>query len=206
MLGGWASLAQRLSLNSPVRNSFVPAIEALSAPTVVEQSEHVLERPEPVDVEPFLPAQELNEYQELCQELGYKPRALTEQRVTSFLQEHGIPVYDLESVGAYLESEAAKLRKAREVGSSWVSIQWEWSQVGEHQRLWEDGTITTSKGYDKAIPVRILKQAAVIKREFPAATFHVSDFTVRYADPFISVLIDGVRVVFGVWDEPGFKG
>lgn len=63
----------------------------------------------------------------------------------------------------------------------------------------------TTAGYSKPIPVFALKHAATIKERYPTAVFEVTDYYSTNPDPFLSVSIDGCeRVVFAVWDEPGF--
>ena len=80
-------------------------------------------------------------------------------------------------------------------------------------------TVTPSKGlrhsfagftsdnspYKLAVPTVHLRHAAMLKAEFPGLNVFVSDYSVPLPDPFIMCTThNGWRIVFGVWDEPGF--
>lgn len=64
----------------------------------------------------------------------------------------------------------------------------------------------TQPGYDKLIPLDILKRVKMLKDKFAdTVTFTVSDYRATNPDPFIAVTPTGSDpIIFGVWDEPGW--
>ena len=141
----------------------------------------------------------------------------------AFLAKKGIPRFDYNQVDRYLAAIAEKdgkvwiwrpLREKDKLG---------WERHGRHSMLpghhhsrghgscrseWE------YRPYQRAIPIRILRQVNEIKAEFgDKIKFLVSDFKEAespnfrdFPDPFISVVaLDMEVIVFGVWDEPGFS-
>lgn len=65
---------------------------------------------------------------------------------------------------------------------------------------------TLDTRYPHAVPVEMLKRAAVIKKQYgDKARIYVSDYEDVRPDPFIMVKLDDCEhVIFGAWDEPGF--
>ncbi len=64
---------------------------------------------------------------------------------------------------------------------------------------------TESGPYQHPVPLAHLTHALAIKAAFPELEFFVSDYASVKPDPFIMCTHhDGWRIVFGVWDEPGF--
>lgn len=196
--------------------------------------------------QPFIPTfgelEDLSEYQEVANVLGFNPPQIEEQRVEKlrreligFMLDQGFPIYNNAEVHAYMAKLAEKDGKV----FCWARLdqkveaprprpsETDWQAVYEDQlrrsltnwrpgAIWafdtphtvateEHGQIVPTK-YARPVPLDILKRAAAVKKQFPAAAIHVSDYAVVNPDPFIMAKLGAcAHVVFGVWDEPGFK-
>lgn len=117
----------------------------------------------------------------------------THYRVVDFLWEKGIEIYDYDHVEKYLE------QMGRRMGKSLC-----WRGLRD-----KDGHYSGWHNYDRAVPVEILQNVDLLMNQFPTTEliFMVSDFEVPNPDPFITVQIgrNGQKIVFGVWDEPGYS-
>jgi hypothetical protein len=190
----------------------------------------VLEQPKQIKLEPkpVKPTDELclKEYVELAAQVGIAPPDLVIEEFKSFLNQHDMPVFNLQEVIAYMDEKAKKesknkagwhwcpLRKKDQlnvilgVASSWIT--------SDRVRPATDYYHPSSGGlYDKIIPLHALKKVALIEKEFKHP---VAFFACDYAplpqlnpDPFLMVVINNPRVVQGegrwivdFWDEPGF--
>lgn len=140
-------------------------------------------------------AADLAEYADLAAELGYAPAELGAYRLRRFTAGARMPLYDETEVAAYLHSISPP-------GKVWV-----WKALAKSTDLKKEGGYLTDGDlvngpYTKTIPVHILRRAKQIKDFDPTAQFFVSE--VADPDPFIMAMTDQGRVIFGVWDEPGF--
>lgn len=170
------------------------------------------EKPAPTILEPRVNA--LGTYEELAKKLDFFPAQLFDEQLLRFLSEENIPIFDYDKVDAYL----AALAEAQ--GKVWVwrplrkkdkPVDWSWSGrlVRKKDETRWHGAYHDSwsyRPYDKAVPIYILRQVKKIQEKFcDHALFFVSDYAVPNPDPFIMVTVqDGQKIVFGVWDEPGF--
>jgi hypothetical protein len=157
----------------------------------------------------------LGTYEALAKELGFLPAQLLEEQLKRFLAESRIQVYPYQEVDKYLATLAENEGKA-----------WIWRPLREKDKpdYAYSGRANKEKGidqfrghgsyrdewnyrpYDKAVPIHILRQVKKIQDKFgDQVKFFVSDYAVPDPDPFIMVTaLDVDRVIFGVWDEPGF--
>jgi hypothetical protein len=166
-------------------------------------------KPEPITPDLAAPSNELAEYDAIAAELDFAPTDLKKDRqerarhsLVGFMLDNGMPIYDTKNVDKFMDGivaqknyEAAQARRKSGgrgvLGGDVPVIGWKWAKLS---------------AYKHAIPIDILKRAQAIKAEHPTAEFTVTDYEVVNPDPFISVTVDGcARIVFGVWDEPGFK-
>lgn len=166
-------------------------------------------KPTPITPDLTAPSNDLAEYDAIAAELGFAPADLKQDRqkrgrhaLVGFMLDNGMPIYDTKNVGKFMdglvavknhEAAVAKQKAGGRgvLGSDVPVIGWKWAKIS---------------AYKHAIPIDILKRAQAIKAEHPTAEFSVTDYEVVNPDPFISVTLDGCdRIVFGVWDEPGFK-
>lgn len=66
---------------------------------------------------------------------------------------------------------------------------------------------TSPTVYEKPVPIEHLRHAQALSQRFPKLHFFVADYDVAEPDPFIMCTTHkGWRIVFGVWDAPGFGG
>lgn len=152
----------------------------------------------------------LGTYEELAKELGFFPAQLFDEQLLRFLNKENMPIYDYEKVDAYMTA----LARVAEKNWGWRPLRekdkpkdWGWSGRLESikDKYFSYGGYYAAC-YDKAVPIRILRQVKKIQGEFgDRAFFFVSDYSVPVPDPFIMVTTEfAQRIVFGVWDEPGF--
>ncbi len=159
----------------------------------------------------------LGVYEELARELNYKPAQLLEEQLLRFLNENQIEVYDYDEVDRYMAALAEKIGKVwiwRPLREQDKPEGWMW----EGRRSDEGGAVNQYRGhggyrnefeyrpYPHAVPVHVLRNVKKIQDKFGAqAKFFVSDYADPKPDPFIMVTaLDVKRIIFGVWDEPGF--
>lgn len=177
------------------------------------EEKNALKRPSPItlrkDVTP------LGAYEKLAKELEFMPAQLLEEQLLRFLAESQIPIYDCDEVDAYLTQVAKKNNKF-----------WIWKPLREKDKpngwLWgghnNDGASAMRghgsyrdeweyRPYAKAVPIHILRRVKKIQDKFgDAVKFFVSDYADPRPDPFImTTALDVKRIIFGVWDEPGFS-
>lgn len=177
-----------------------------------------LELVKPVAKEPVANVAQLTlkTYEDLSSELGFIPAQLLEAKLLLFLHEEKMPVYDYREVHKYLAVLANKEKKIwtwRPLREKDKPNGWHW---GDTVRDWEGGwspghgsyrDTWNYRPYDKAIPIHILRRVKKIQDQFEdKVLFFVSDYAVPQPDPFIMVTaLDISRIIFGVWDEPGFE-
>lgn len=205
---------------------------ALSRDTTAPVSNVVqLRKPQPI-TPVIAPKADFSEYEALAEQLGFQPTAIAETRrketrdeVVSFLLDNGLPYYDTAEVKAYMDALVKKENQGRDQYEP--RIHWHWVSIEKHTQAELDAyrkaedqaqlaRATNPQGfgfrpslrqvYSKAIPINMLKRALKIKQQFKDATFEVTDYYSINPDPFICVRVNGCEpVIFGVWDEPGFK-
>lgn len=148
---------------------------------------------------------------EVSQQLGveYAGRGLL-AIVQDFCAQQNIPNYDNDAVNAYMDMLSARAGK-----------RWAWLRLREqdrenpkkdsHLRRWDEQLcgFTSADVYQRLVPLEHLTNALTLSRRFPRLNFFVSDYAVLAKDPEPDPFImctshQGWRVVFGVWDEPGF--
>lgn len=181
--------------------------------------------PEPITVT-FDELEDLSEYQEVADVLGFRPPQIAEQSrektrraLIGFMLDEGFPIYSNTEVAKFMTDLAEKADKvfcwARLDKPSLSEIR-EQSMRDTSRRIAlisVRGTVPTKDHgqfvnwqYKRPVPLDILKRAVAVKKQFPTAEIFVSDYAVVNPDPFIAARVDDCEhVVFGVWDEPGFK-
>lgn len=173
------------------------------------------DKPVPTLVE--VGTESLGAYEELATELGFLPAQLLEEQLYRFLNENKIPTYDGDEVDKYLAAHAEQEEKVwiwrplRECdqpeGWHWEGRESEvlgiseWEGHGSYRNDWN------YRPYEKAVPIHILRHVKKIQDKFgDRVLFFVSDYAVPDPDPFIMVTaLDVNKIIFGVWDEPGFS-
>lgn len=163
------------------------------------------------------PLDDLSDYEEVANTLGYMPAELEDRHRTirhrilvSFCLDHGFPIYDNTEVHKYMTGLAQKVDKI----FYWARLDKPSDPMSAHvsRRLYQisnHGELST-KQYRHAVPLDILKRAASVKKHFgDEIQIYVSDYAVPDPDPFVMAVLEGCghnqHVVFGMWDEPGFK-
>lgn len=170
----------------------------------------VLDKPKPMNID-LAPMDDLSEYEAVAKELGFDPPQLVQRKleiarreVIEFLLDHGMPIYNNKQVHDYMSKLAEKEGKF----FAWVKLG---DQTGYSRppmiSTAQHGTIVYGGTYQHAVPIDMLKRAAEIKKRFgDEVEFYVSDYAVVDPDPFIMVKRGSCSgIVFGVWNEPGFK-
>ncbi len=158
----------------------------------------------------------LGTYETLADELGFQPAQLLQEQLLRFMNDERIPTYDYVKVDAYM----AALAEEQDKGWIWRPLReqdkpggWSWEgrdtkalgeTYGRGHGSYKDEW--NYRPYDKAVPIRILRQVKKIQDKFShKVLFFVSDYAVPDPDPFIMVTaLDVQKIVFGVWNEPGF--
>ena len=165
---------------------------------------------------------ELRAYTRTAEAVGFRPAALLETQVLALLQQRGIPTYAYDEMARYLTAKARaqgqcwfwRPLRAQDVGT------WAWGEFyaqsgGSHANDWYRPDHWACRPYHRAIPLRVLARVEMIAGAFgEAVKFFVTDMATaaelnlsHRPDPFICVTaLDMRRIVFDVWDEPGFMG
>lgn len=152
------------------------------------------------------------EYERLADELGFAPRhiavrrrakaaALRRRNVVEFLLDSGLPLYDNQAVGRYMDGLCIALTRSNHfhTGSEYT---WEWVALRK-----KDAPHFGYPLYQHLVPMEMLQRVKTISAKFPTAIFAVTDYAAVNPDPFICFRTspeDHEQYVFGVWDEPGF--
>ncbi len=173
----------------------------------------LIQRPEP-EILDLQPLALMTEYEEVAADLGVVvPTAIAQARLGHFITSASIPTYDTQAVERYMDSITGRdcrwvWRPLRAVDAHGVDpIRWKRRDPANGEL---DGRI-----YEKPVPLRVLKDAAVVAKEFPSCKIFVTEIVklqpraIVNPDPFIAVTMDpsdDSLFVFGVWDEPGFTG
>lgn len=176
-------------------------------------------RPRPRLVKAMEPSK-MSEYESLAREIDFYPGQLLQERIKSFLAEHGIETFDNNEVHRYMEKEAtsASLPGVKNGRSGEADrkkslrhrvYSWRPLRAIDGHATWRWPSYYDANPYDKAVPVHILRQVKLINDHFNGQSsvvkFFVTDYAVPNPDPFIAVRGAGTElIVFGVWDEPEF--
>lgn len=171
----------------------------------VVENEAVSERPKPRLVVCNYP---LDEYSEVADKIGFHPGELLQRQVLQFLADEKMPVYDYDKVMAYLKVDLDKVNERR---SSYEYFNIAWAPLRDRDRFSGNPDNFSGSLYSRLIPVTVLKDVRRVEKKFEyidgdnRLRFFASDYTTLNPDPFVMVTSWGMdRIVFGVWDEPGF--
>ena len=187
--------------------------------TVAHQLSAIPPTPRPTAAVVTLEEGEVRAYTTLANKIGFEPAELLRARLMLFLHERGIPVFREDQVSEYLgrkaRSENEKFRWWwRPLRETDVIATWQWG------RSWESGSDNfyssqewVCRPYHRAVPLRVLSRVEQVASTFgDRLKFFVTDYGLKEdrqfagrPDPFIAVTaLDMGRVIFDVWDEPGF--
>lgn len=181
----------------------------------------VLEKPKPIPVQSAKSVEELNEYRELSMSIGYEPIDVTVEDFKRFLLEHDIPIYNRDEVIKYMDNKIAEERRSNKqiLGWGWRPLREQdkiKTSFGMHWKKYAGGEFssdyydTHQRLYYRTVPLKVLKKAALINKEFGTkVALLISDYTDIDPDPFLMAVIcdaDGAhnRFIIDFWDEPGF--
>ena len=188
-----------------------------------------LQRPVPAAVTSVpLDDNELRAYMRTAQAVGFEPATLLHARFILWLAQSGIPVFDYAAVSQYLDTESQRLHGR---GGSWwwrplrpvdIMNDLRWGRDPFYVGRMDDVGIYRStdmynpsnvmcRPYHLAIPLRVLSRVEQVVASFPTLKLFVTEMgLVERAvggDPFICATErDMPRIIFDVWDEPGFSG
>ena len=166
-------------------------------------------------------------YEQLAAELNFLPPQLLENQLVRFLAENHIGTYDYDEVDRYMTALAEK------DGLVWIwrplrrqdkpqHYQWYGQSPSSEFNTPRDpgnpfyndkhghGSYCDEPEYhaptSHLIPIHILRNVKKIQDRFGTnVQFFVTDYATPKPDPFIMVTAYQVpRIIFGVWDEPGF--
>lgn len=163
------------------------------------RKEPLVDRPEPENIK-RPDAAAADEYEAVAGDLGFAPPELLRQRIIEFMLDQGMPIFNNEKVDKFLKGIASK------DGKYWVWRPLKSAEPTSQFHATHHGQ-TVSAGYDKAVPLDILKRAGALKKKFgEKVDFFVSDYAVKDPDPFIMLKAKGIEqpIIFGVWDEPNW--
>jgi hypothetical protein len=152
-------------------------------------------------------------YLKLAGELDIAPLKtgrVLQRAVADFLWENDIDMYAYNDVVSYMSAMAKKekaifcwrpLREA-DVPSGGMYGSWGWGNEKKHDFYWSK--VWDCRPYDQAVPYDVLRNVKLLNDKFPGKLhFFVTDNA--GLDPFIMATArDMGRIVFGMWDEPGF--
>lgn len=152
-----------------------------------------------------------SDYFALAKKLGLAADGLHRHLVLSTLQKEEIPVYNSDTVKAYLDSICKALtetiKKTGKTPSGWGhqgAVVWKWKSIACRYG-------TTKPEYKQTLPLEVLGMMDRVGTALEGAgldpkTFHFSATEVsEYPDPFLSVTVADQRYVIMHWDEPGFS-
>ena len=176
----------------------------------------VLEKPKTYKPAP-LSEGELKEYIELANKAGAYVPQLIDERFKRFLNEHDIPVFNLQEVIKYMDEKAKKEAKDK---NGWLWHPYRTKDIVDRTfgRVITEYSdyygISRCGVYDKPIPLHALKKVVLIEENFKdQIKLFVSDYAATCPDPFLMAVVvhsseilrsgEG-RYVIDVWNEPGF--
>lgn len=187
-------------------------------PVVEVKKEVSVAKPLPLSVRPDK-IEKIDEYLSLAESLeiaSLDRGAVLQRAVADFLWENDVEMYDYNQMKNYMTSLAEKentlwhWRPLRDKdipkdGSGTPDSCWGWNHDSNaHDYYWK--TKWECRTYDKIVPFEILKNVKLLNDKFPGKLhFFVTDYKSASPDPFIIACArDMGKIIFGVWDEPGF--
>ena len=202
-------------------------LKRLTAADVIDSIPHSLfapdSRPQPI-TPTFDELPDLAEYREVADVLGFEPPQIREQQterlrrgLIGFMLDNGFPIYNNAEVHNYMVHLAQRRgkifvwKRLDQTKGDPFDDKYRWMRDPSERhgiaivREEKHGQFLLNT-YKHPVPLDILKRAALVKKHYPTAEIYVSDYAVHDPDPFICAKYDACEhVVFGVWDEPGFK-
>ncbi len=168
----------------------------------------IIERPKPKLV--VVEKNPIGEYEELAKELNYNPMQLLQEQIMRFFNQENMKIFDYKEVDIYLRS------KCNDRNQVWV---WEALRQkdkdisliihgGSGHGHYSSQHASPHGPYNKLVPFKVLQDVKKIEDKFKDKVgFFVSDFEhLNFDDPFIMLTNVAMEtIIFGVWDEPGFK-
>lgn len=176
-----------------------------------------LVKPKAEKINPDQLSQNIDAYESLAGEIGFRPAALVAYKLRVYLSQNSHPVYPLASVEQYMD----RLCHASRIPDS--NRTWDWYPLRPKDRrrggvninlrpqpnygvgmLWAFGV------YQRAVPLRVLELVSEIEAHMPDdLEYYVTDYRVASPDPFIMAIPRGSEerryvTVIAVWDEPTF--
>lgn len=191
---------------------------AQAAASQPSENNVVMVAPESEPPQPELPRisagkkKQVLEYFALAKDINFTPGYLLHERILVFCEENDIPVYDLSSVETFLDKKSLN---DKEADGHWVWIPLRREDMGKlvfigrrsnsNNKYKLAGYIANDRQYHALIPLPILQRVQKLAKEFPEASFYVSDISPR-TDPFIIIMgLGHSPIVFARWNEPGFE-
>lgn len=155
-----------------------------------------------------------SEYQTLAARLGIEVQPY-HTPLRKWLAEEGIPCYDEQRVGAYLD----KMFGANDPRYNTQDQHWIWRHVREAVTYSSLSRVAGAnvgysplvvRSYAKPIPYPVLITMDRVRTQFHGAQFFISDALTeeektRMRDPFLLVVLDEERYIIERWDEPKFR-
>jgi len=134
-------------------------------------------------------------------EIAKTKRQSARDQLIGFCLDQGMPIYNNTEVHKYMTALAEK---------EGPYLQFVWKSLSRdpdaNAKSFVNNGEFLGQAYDKPIPIDMLKRAVAVKKQFPEAKIYVSDYQAVNPDPFICAKLSGCEhVIFGMWDEPGFK-
>lgn len=167
-----------------------------------------------VDIELGVEKEAVKQYKILCDEIGFKPKVLEEERFKEYLLENKIAVYDYKRVSSFLDdlygmSIQPSFGEGRR-GWFWCKLLGADKDDSEAQLIDSgslSGLVDSAGSYQKAVPYHVLEVVKSIRIKFPEYIPYISEVVrlSRKPDPFLMYCFDSQRYVIKHWNEPNFK-
>jgi hypothetical protein len=183
-----------------------------------KKTETLLAKPQP-KITTALEKEKLLQYIKHCDDIGFTPRRILDDRIALFFRERNMKVFDYEEVCAYMTSLVKN--KSKDLSWAWrplrekdkVSYDWCWKTEENFHSQWKYGyyypnSWQCTEPYTEIIPAQVLLNVKEIEKTFgEEVSFFVTDYADPHPDPFIMVTgkqSKGIQFIFDVWDEPSF--
>lgn len=166
-----------------------------------------------IDVENRVEEEVFKQYEALCNEIGFYPAAVEEEKFKKYLLDNNIKVYDYEKVCTFLNEEYGDeimLPHNKKCGWVWLRLlEKDSNEQGVSVQITNSsGRIFDKYSYQKAVPYHVLEIVRDIRKALPEFIPYVSERWKEEhqpADPFLMYCFDFQRYVIKHWDEPNFK-
>jgi hypothetical protein len=193
-----------------------------AAQAEIEELERMVAIPFPDSKVPqrLVESEKQRSYESIAQSLGFAPAELVRAQLLEFFEKENIKLFDYGQVEKWLTGKKMQAKAER----------WCWRPLREKdiitEFLWgwdrenckfNDGFYSSKewgcRPYERLVPIHALEKVAKIEAKFgDQVKFFVCDYDAPDADPFIMVRPSkcnsgpsaGYRLIFDVWDEPGF--